>query len=455
MARKWGKSFFAGTLALLLLVFDNPIEEGAEVYCVATKEEQAAIVFRDAKHIVGASPSLSKKLTRKTKVIEYGKRNSILRPLGSDSDGTDGLNIHAVIKDEVHAWREIHRGLHEKIDTATGARRQPLIVTITTAGDDKSQIWMEEDDYAVRVVESVVTGTVIDDSLFSFICRIDEEDDPFDPKVWVKAQPHLGRTAKLDSYEKIANEAKHKPSSLSKLKRYFCNIKTASAQRAILPELWLKCGLPIQDITGRRGFAAFDLARSNDFAAVAAAFPQMIDGRMFIDLKVRSWTCEESELKLKQTPFSKFVENGELIVCPGDCVSFSAIRDYCVSLSKQCDIQTWAFDPTFAKLMAEELQNEHGFEIFPFTQSNRYYNEPIRVFLQMLAEGRIAHGGDECLAWQAGNLTIERNRKDEWMPAKRGGMFKIDGMVASLMAVSECLYHGRETSDDSYEIDLI
>lgn len=455
VARKWGKSLYAAVIALLLLTHDNPIEEGAEVYTVATKEDQAAIVFRDAKKMVGKSPALRRRLSCKTKVIEYLRTNSILRPLGSDSDGTDGLNISGVIKDELHAWRELHRGLHEKIDTADGVRRQPLMVTITTAGDDKSQIWIEEDDYATRVVESVITGTIIDDTLFSFICRIDDDDDPQDPKCWVKAQPHLDKTVPFSKYVSKANEAKNKPSARSAFLRYYCNRKTASKMRAILPELWAKGNGLFPEIKGRRGYAGFDLGRTDDFASVAATFPRIVDGQLFIDAKVKSWTCEETELRLDQTPLSTFIANGELIVCAGDSVNYREVLEYCVELGGLADIRSWAFDPTFAKLFAEELQNLHGFELFPFTQRERFYNEPIRYLLKMLKEGRIIHGGDECLAWQAGNLTIARNRKDEWMPAKLGGPFKIDGMVSLLMALSEGLYHGRETSDDSYEIDLI
>ncbi|AMV20420.1 terminase large subunit [Planctomyces sp. SH-PL14] len=455
IARKWGKTLFAAVIALLLLVFDNPLEEGAEVYSVATKEDQAAIVFRDARAMVLKSAALKARLDVKKKVIEYPETNSFFRPLGSDSDGTDGLFPHGVIKDELHAWRGIHRGLHEKIDTGSGSRRQPLILTITTAGDDKSEIWAEEDDYAVRCVESVLTGAVFDDTLFSFICRIDDDDDPFDEACWIKANPHLGRTVKVSSYRTAANEARRKPSAISKLRRYYCNVKTASATRAILPEVWAKGNSPILEMKGRSGFGAFDMGRNSDFAAVALAFPRMVDGQMSIDLKVRSWTCRDTDLKLYQAPLAQFIERGELIVCEGDSISQREVAEYCIEMAGLAEIRSWAYDPSFAKLMAEMLQDDHGFSIFPFSQSERFYNEPIRTMLQMAKDGRLIHGGDTCLAWQAGNLTIKRNGKDEWGPAKIGGPFKIDGMVATLMAISECLYHGRESTDDEYEIPLI
>lgn len=455
MARKWGKSLFAACVALLLLTFDNPIEPGAEGYAVATKEEQAKIVHNDAKEMVRRSPSLKRRLRIRTKSIELSSHASFFKVIGSDSDGTDGQNLHFAILDELHAWREIHRGLHEKLMTAGVARRQPLWLTITTAGDDKSQIWMEEDDYAVACLESVLSGVVIDDSQFAFICRIDDEDDPFDETKWVKANPHLGETVGLDDCREFANEARSKPAALSKLKRYICNVKTASRERAILPEVWASGGSAVPDITGRRGYGGIDLGRANDFASVSLAFPRLEGETLLIDLVSKSWTCRESDLRIGSHPLSTFIERDQLIVCEGDSVTFGDVQDWCVAAAGQSEIRSWAFDPNFAKIFAEQLQNTHGLEIFPFTQSPRFYNEPIRYLQKMLAAGHIIHGGDDCLAWQAGNLTIVRNGKDEWMPAKLGGPFKIDAMVAALMAISECLYHGRETSDDSYEIDLI
>lgn len=452
MARKWGKSLFAACVALFILVYDNPIEPGAEVYAVATKEDQAKIVHNDAKAMVKRSPSLKRRLRIRTKSIEFEAMDSFFMRIGSDSDGTDGQNLHGAILDELHAWREVHRGLHEKLMTAGVARRQPLWLTITTAGDDKSQIWMEEDDYAIRCVEEVLSGVVIDDSQFVFICRIDDEDDPFDETKWIKANPHLGETVGLDDCREFANEARSKPAAISKLKRYICNIKTASRERAILPEVWKLGEAAVPDIVGRAGFGGLDLGRSNDFAAVALALPRMEGDELFIDLKVKCWTCQQTELKIAQSPLAEFIDKGQLIVCPGDSIRYADILDYCLNLAKECEVKTWAFDPNFAKVLAEQMQNEHGLNVFSFSQSPRFYNEPIRYLQKMLKDGRLIHGGDECLTWQAGNLTIVRNNKDEWMPAKLGGPFKIDGMVASLMAISECLYHGRTATDSSYEI---
>ncbi|MCW5777457.1 MAG: hypothetical protein KIS87_13555 [Phycisphaeraceae bacterium] len=450
MARKWGKSTFAAAVALLLMVFDNPFEPGAEIYAVATKEQQARVVHSEAKRMVAQSQTLKRKLKVLDKSIDYPAANSSFLVIGGDGYSSDGQNLHGAIIDELHAWRGQHRDLLEKLTTAGGARLQPLWITITTAGDDKSQIWMEEEAYAVKTVESVLTGQVIDDQQFALICTIDADDDPFDENVWIKANPHIGETVTMDYARGMATEARGKPAAMSKFLRYVCNRKTASSERAITPELWAGGGQEPEPIEGRTGYGAFDLGRTNDWAARVAVFPRSDDPDAVLDVAVKCWTCEGTSLPLHREPYASFVRDGTLVVCDGGEIDFGEIEDDTVDFANRCFVRSWAFDPTFAGPFAQRLERLYGMEIFAFTQSARFYTAPLRELLKMLAQRRIAHGNDACLAWQAQNLTIRRNPKDEWMPEKLGGDLKIDGMVALLMALSEYLYHGaQKCSNDS------
>lgn len=449
MARKWGKSTFAAAIALMLLTFDVPLEAGAEIYSVATVKSQARIVHNEGKRMVRKSPALKSRLQILSDSIDYEAQESFWRVISSDGSTTDGQNLHGAIIDELHAFRLHHRDLMEKLHTASGARDQPLIVIITTAGDDKSLLWMEEREYAVRAVESVLTGVVIDDTLFSCICCLDDGDDPFDEQNWIKANPHIGVSVSLQSCREQANEARHKPTALNKFLRYICNIQTASSERAIMPELWARGGGPLAAIDGRRGFGGWDLGRSNDWAAVATVFPRETDRAIAYDCRVQCWTCAESPLRLDLPPFNQFAEHGSLKICSGDAVDFSEVEEYIAEIGGRCEIASWAYDKTFSEQLAQRLLNSYGFTVFPFSQSSRFYNEPIRSMLRLLKDGLLLHGDDPCLGWQAGNLTIRRNAKDEWGPEKKGGEFKIDGMVALLMALSEALYHGGPQDSDA------
>lgn len=455
MARKWGKSTFAACIAILLAVFDNPLEPGAEVYSTATKEAQAAIVHGEAKRMVAQSPALKELLDVTKKSIDCPGLNAFFQVIGSDSDSTDGQNSHGCIIDELHAWRGQHRDFHEKLTTAVGARLQPLFLTITTAGDDKSQIWMEEEAYAIKTVESVVTGHIVDDTQFAFICTLDDDDDPFDEAVWIKANPHIGETVTISYCREQANEAKGKPSSVNKFLRYVCNRKTASRERAITPELWMRGAEPPLPIEGRIGYVALDAGRTNDWSARAAVFPRTEGLDAVLDVEIQCWAAENSPLPLDRPPFTDFIADGTLVVCPGDEVDFQLIEDDLVELNNLCSIQTVAADKTFVPQLLQRLEQIYGMQAFAFTQSPRFYSAPIREMQRMLSKKRLIHGNDRCLTWQAQNLTIKRNAKDEWMPDKAAGELKVDAMVALLMAISEFLYHGSEQCNTDSAISAL
>lgn len=448
IARKGGKTSYLAATALRLMLADEPFEPGAELYATATKEDQAKIMFNEAVRIRNRMDDSVKGLLRERKApvgLFYESKDSFFKPIGSDSDGTDGLNPHAVFKDELHAWREKHRGLKEKLETGGGARRQPLDFTITTAGDDHSELWKVDDDHAVRVLESVISGNIIDDELFAFICRIDEEDDPFDESCWPKANPGMPVAPKAEYIRDIANLAKQQPTALAKLVRYCCNRRVGSLERAISIDTWMKGAKPLTVADGAYGHGGLDLGRSNDWAAIAACFPieeQTPEGRKVIrwELKSQAWTVKDGDFKVDREPFRTWIAQGRLIAHEGDQVDFREVVETIVAWSKQYQLLSWAFDPAFARIVGDILQNEHGLTIFAFTQSPRFYNEPCVRFVEEMQAGRVLHGNDPVLEWQAGNLEFSRNNAGLVMPDKSKRESKIDGLVAGLMAFSECLF---------------
>jgi phage terminase large subunit-like protein len=446
VGRKNGKSTFCAALGLLLLCYDNPVEPAAEVYSAATKEAQAVIIHREATRMRDKSPSLRKMIRSNKNNLYMPSNGSFFRPLGSDSDSTDGLNPHVVIKDELHAWQERHRGLHEKLSTGGASRRQPLEVIITTAGDDKSEIWMEEDAYCRRVLESVGTGTVVSDNLFCLLFVIDKEDDPFDESVWSKANPNLNVSVKLEYLREQATEAKGKPTARNAFIRYHCNRQVTSTERAIVPSVWHACGTPTTVEDHSPGFGGFDIGRKDDWGAVSIILPFDVDGLTHYDLHSWAFTSEEAAANLKPSPFIGWQDSPRLHVSDGATMEFAAVREAIVDLSRQYTIETWAYDATFAQQMAQEL-DMLGLPIFDFYQSPKKYTEPIKAFTRALVDGRIHHGGDPILSWQMLNLSIRRNFRDEWMPDK-SGKGKIDAAVATLMAFSEAMFHESEKTPE-------
>ena len=182
--RKNGKSTLLAGLGLYGLVMDR--EAGAEVYCAATMRDQAKIVWGEAARMRDRSPSLASRVRKFVGSLAVEETHSKMVPLGADADVLDGLNPHVVIIDELHAHRT--RAVLDVMDSATGARREPLLVMITTAGTDRTSVCWEQHAYAERVL----AGTVEDDSLFCYIATIDEGDDWRERASWIKANPNFG-----------------------------------------------------------------------------------------------------------------------------------------------------------------------------------------------------------------------------------------------------------------------
>lgn len=451
MARKNGKSTFCAALLLLLLVFDFPREPGGQIYVAATKEEQARIVFDEAKRMVETSPALRSRLTVYLKRLVYESAGAFACPIGSDSKVADGYNPSAVFRDELHAWAAQHRGLHEKLGTGGASRRQPLEVTITTAGDEQSEIWAEELEHATKTVEVATTGQVVSDSLFSFIACLDPEDDPLDEACWPKANPNLDVSVKREYLRDQANEARQKPTALSAFIRYHGNRRVTSTVRAIPAELWAGNAGTLSDWSKATAVCGgIDLGWRDDFACVAAVarFDDQSPSGTIDRYEARLWTycCRDSKRPLWQEPFSHWQRAGLLTVTEGNTTDIATLRRDVVDISAKHGCRTWAIDPNNARQLGQELQDEHGLAVFEFVQSCRTYNEPTRKLLDLLASGggtRFRHDGNAVLAWMAGNLSTYENARKEMMPSKRASTEKIDGVVATIMALERAMMAGR------------
>ncbi len=465
VARKWGKSIFAAAVCLCLLVFDG--EESAEIYAAATKEDQAKIVLNAAKAMVQKSPSLRKRLRVLQKAITHNTF-STMQAVGSDSLSTDGLNPHGVVMDELHAWQERHRGLHEKLTTGSDARLQPLFITITTAGDDKSNLWAEQRDYVVRCVESVLTDTIVDDTVFAFVACMDYPheyaciecdgsgcdwcdqgicypDDEYELDSLRKANPNIGITIAEFKTETWVNEAKQNPVSRNKYLRYYANVRVSSTEKLIESVVWAGGNGDVAVNPGDYCCGGFDLGRSDDFSSWTALFPEEVEwnGEPVKRYQAisKSYTCEDRSPELQTVEIDEWIADGLLEVHDGDQIDFAAIRRDIIEVSSTYQVRSWGFDPTFAKQLSQELINDHGIECFPVHQTAAKYNEPIRELLRLLKRKHLTHGGNACLAWQAQNLLVKKDAKDLWMPDKGESLNKIDAMVSLLMALSECIFH--------------
>jgi phage terminase large subunit-like protein len=319
--RKNGKSTLSAGIGLYLLVADG--EQGAEIYSAATSRDQARIVFDEAKRMVGSSPALKRRVGILINNLHVAATASRFMPLSSDSSTMDGLNVHGAIIDELHAHRT--RNVVDVLETATGARRQPLLFEITTAGYDRHSICFEHHDYSIKVLE----GTVPDDSWFAFIACANEDDDWTDPEVWRKANPNFGLSVKEDDLARKAEKAIALPGAQNAFRRMHLNQWTEQAERWIDLAAWDACAGPValELLRGRPCFGGLDLSTTTDVTALAWVFPPEDDDGLWRVLS-RYFVPSENLRKRAErdrVPYDLWAAQGFIEPTPGNVVDYGAI----------------------------------------------------------------------------------------------------------------------------------
>ncbi len=441
MGRKNGKSTWVAAESLYQGGFDkNPrigrVEPVAQVVLAATKKDQVKkVIFAEAKRMRENSPGIARKSECVRDEIRFAGNDGEIIMVGSDKPFS-GLNPHAVKLDEVHEFREFHREFYDTMLTGSGARDQPLISIITTAGDDSAMLWNEVYSYA----KDVALGLVHDDQFFSFIAELDETDDPFDEDCWIKANPNLGVSVTMDYLRSQATEAKTCRIKTNRFTRYHGNRKTTSIESAFDLTEWDACQGGLSDWKEADAVGcAFDLGARDDLAAEAyvARFQVAEKDDMPVyryEVKVNAYIGETTTRDLTKPPFCDWVHE--------DLVKKSRhpLADLRESVIENCAVyecSTVAYDPYNGQSLSEDISKE-GVTIFRMAQNHAMFNEPIRDFLCALKDGRITHDGNPLLRWCAKNAKLYKDRKDHWMFDKKSSGEKIDPIVAVVMAFRVC-----------------
>jgi phage terminase large subunit-like protein len=448
VARKNGKSTKDAGLVILLAFFDG--ESAAEVYCAATKKDQARIIFGDAKEMVRRTPALKKRLKIFVNNISSEASSSKIQPLGADEDTMDGLNVHMAEIDEVHAHKTA--GIVDVLKTATGSRQQPLVKYVTTAGFDRTSVCWRLHDYAIKVLE----GTIQDDTFFAYIATIDEGDDWRNRRVWVKANPNLGVSIHQDDLERKARQAEHIPAALNTFLRLHLNVWTEQAERAVDMDVWDRGSVPVkeEELEGDECTAGLDMASTNDLAAFAKLFGPDADG--YYDLLMRFWLPEGSiaagrtkrSEQLRQQ-LANWVAEGWITATPGEVIDYDFIEAAIIDDARRFHIREIAYDRWNVTQLVTHLKDEFGegtgsTQMVEHGQGFRDMSAPTKELLRQLPEGRIRHGGNPVLRWMASNLALKQDPAGNLKPDRVSSGEKIDGIVALIMALGRAIVQPAE-----------
>jgi phage terminase large subunit-like protein len=377
--------------------------------------------------------------------LSVERTSSAFEPLSSDEKTLDGLNPHCVLLDEVHKHK--NRALLDVLDTALGARRQPLLWMITTAGDDDPEsVYAHENDYAIQVLER----TIEDDTLFAYIATIDEGDRWDDPLAWAKANPNLGISVKLDDLKRQADKAAKSPTALVAFKRLRLNVRTAAANKFIPADLWAKNTdgpFDPEHLRGRRCFGGLDLASKVDIAAWIKLFPP-IDGEKRWKVVGRFWMPHDTimdKTDRDKVQYQAWVDQGLIEPTLGNVIDHAEIQAAVLEDARQYQIEALAFDPWNAQQMASALGDE-GLNLVEFVQGIKSYTAPTKELEAMLLADSIDHGGNPVLRWMAANLAVQKDKNENLMPTKKISTGRIDGMTGLIMAIGMAMHEAGDAS---------
>lgn len=447
--KKNGKSELAAAIALLLTCGDW--EERAEVYGCAADRQQASIVFEVAADMVRMCPALSKrvKILASSKRIIYRPTNSFYQVLSAEAYSKHGFNVHGVVFDELHTQPD--RRLFDVMTKGSGdARAQPLYFLITTAGTDTQSICYEIHQKA----EDILEGRKSDPTFYPVIYGAKEEDDWTDPKVWKRANPSLGTTIKIDRVEAACESAKQNPAEENSFRQLRLNQWVKQSIRWMPMAKWDACAFPVdaESLRGRICYGGLDLSSTTDLTAFVLVFPPEDEEDKYSVLPYFWMPSENMDLRVRRdhVQYDLWEKEGHLMTTEGNVVHYGFIEKFIEELNERYNIQEIAFDRWGAIQMVQNLEGM-GFTVVPFGQGFKDMSPPTKELMKLTLEEKLAHGGNPVLRWMMDNIFVRTDPAGNIKPDKEKSTERIDGAVATIMALDRSLRNEGQRANSIYD----
>ena len=444
-----GKSPLAGGIGLYSMMADG--EAGAQVFAAAAKMDQARILFQDAVNMVRQSPALEARITpsgvNPVHNLADLSSGSFFRPVGRDTGKTgSGLRPHFVLLDELH--EHPNRDTLEMLERGFKFRRQPMILMITNSGSDRNSVCWEEHQHAVAVAH----GEVQDDTTFSYVCALDEDDDPLeDPACWAKANPLIGVTLAESYLAEVAAQARSIPGKANSIRRlHFCQW-TDSESAWVTRAIWEACEDPdmtLEDFEGVQCWVGLDLGATKDMTARVTVFDDGTDaeGRKRLAMFAHAYTPADTlaaRVREDRAPYDVWVEQGYMTACPGKIVRFDQVAADLAEFSQEHEVVSVAYDRWLIRAFESALDEmgvilpliEHPQGINRRKDSPLWMPDSINSLEEMLLEGRLRIQVNPPLRSAVASATFWSSPAGLRRFEKQRATARIDLAVAAAMAV--------------------
>jgi phage terminase large subunit-like protein len=434
VARKNGKSTLAAAIGLYMMIADG--EPGAEIYAAATKEDQAKIIWKEARRMVRKSPALRKRVKCLVKeMVGLGRyEDSLFKPLGADSDTLDGLNVHCALMDEIHAWKD--KNLYDVINDGTISREQPIVFQTTTAGFVRELVYDEKYDYASSVIEGIEGFE--DDRLLAVIYELDDRSEWTDPECWVKANPGLGTIKDTQKLAEKVERAKRLPSAVGNLLTKDFNVRdTPAGSWMTFDDIDNDETYDIEEIRDSYAIGGCDLSATTDLTcATLIVMKPGSEKKYVLQMYFLPEELLEKRVREDKIPYDKWRDRGLLTACPGHQVRYSDVTAWFVQQLNEYSIRPlWIYyDRALAGYWVEEMEN-YGFAMQKCAQGAITFSQPMRMLEADLKSKMVNYNNNPVLKWCLTNTNAKIDDNDNVRPVKgRSPRLRIDGMVSLLNA---------------------
>jgi len=433
MPRKNGKTELAAALAIDGLMFDG--EQGGEVYSAAADKDQASLVFNVAAQMIRNDPELEQQceIIDSQRRIVHRKSGSFYRAISAEAYSKHGFNASRVIYDELHAAPS--RELWDVLASSMGARAQPLLVAISTAGYDRHSILWELYSHARKVAEQ----PALDPTFLAILYEAPIDADWTDERVWHKANPALGDFRSLEEMRTACARAKEIPAQENTFRRLYLNQWTEQAARWIALSAWDACRDATFDrarLRGRRCYVGMDLSSTKDLTALVAVFPD--DTGPGFDVLAQFFVPADNmaeRVRRDRVPYDQWAREGFLIATPGNVVDYSYVRQTLRAWRTEFDIRELAYDPWNAIGLVIPLQEEDGFTCVELRQGFATLSAPTKSLETAILSRTLRHDGHPVLRWNIANIAVETDASGNLKLSKKVSTERIDGASALVNAI--------------------
>ncbi|MBJ8024672.1 terminase large subunit [Bacillus cereus] len=440
VARKNGKTTMLAGIAAYMFIADG--EGGAEVYSIASKRDQARILFDETHNMIKQSPDLSKHIKKRKSDLYFPLTMSKLMPLAKNSNTLDGLNSSMVIIDELHSI--LDRNLYEVMKQSQSARQQPILIMITTAGTVRENIFDDMYSYACNVVD----GKFEDDRFLPILYELDSKEEWIDNNAWRKANPALGSIKKLDDLESKVEKAKNNPSDLSGLLTKDFNIRdTVKSAWLTFDDIDNEETFDIEQFRNCYAIGGADLSVTTDLSCATLLFVDKDTQKRFIHQMY--WLPRDSfekRVQMDKIPYDKWLEQGLLRLCNGNSINYGDITAWFVEMLNNYGITPlWVYyDSYSAKYWVEEME-QHGFKMVRCIQGAKTLSLPMQQMGADLQAKKINYNNSPILKWCLTNTGVETDRNGNIVPVKnQAAKMRIDGTASMLDAYVGLFEHYEE-----------